>query len=333
MARRKRLKVNGGIFHLMSRTVDGEFLFEDVQKEQVRKMIGVVAEFSGVELLTYCVMSNHFHLLVRVPDGSKIVLSDEELVRRYRLLHAASEGKRKKGKAVKFAPDTPEQVEVCLQNGGADAQILRDRLRARMYDVSEFMKTLKQRISIWYNATHDRYGPLWCDRFKSVLVEGRKEVLLVMAAYIDLNPVRAGLVRDPKQYRFCGYAEALAGNEVLREGLRQVTGVTVAMGDWKVVLAEYRKLLWSAGGGAKAGKRRLEPQEVRLLLERGGGELGAFELLRHRLSYLVNGAMLGSESWVMARMASLGEDRSGEGSGKVKKLAGFGFVAGKRCRS
>ena len=332
MARRKRIKVNGGIFHLMSRTVDGEFLFEDGQKETIRKMIDVVAQFSGVEVLTYCVMSNHFHLLVRVPDGSQVKLSDEELVRRYRLLHAASEGKRKKGRALKFAPDTPEQVEACLQKGGADAQILRDRLRARMYEVSEFMKTLKQRISIWYNATHDRYGPLWCDRFKSVLVEGRKEVLLVMAAYIDLNPVRAGLVRDPKQYRFCGYAEALAGNEALREGLRQVTGVPVVRGDWKVVLAEYRKLLLSAGSGAKAGKKRLDPQEVREILERGGGDLGRFELLGHRLSYLVNGVVLGSESWVKERMSQLGKVDSAAGGEKIKSLLGLGVVAGKRCR-
>ncbi|MCH8474136.1 MAG: transposase, partial [Opitutales bacterium] len=59
-------------------------------------------------------------------------------------------------------------------------------------DLSAFVKIYKQQVSIWYNANHDRYGPLWSDRFKSVLVQGSGTALLVMAAYIDLNPGRGG---------------------------------------------------------------------------------------------------------------------------------------------
>ena len=45
-----------------------------------------------------------------------------------------------------------------------------------MHDLSEFMKTLKQRFSIWYNRNHDkRLGTLWTERFKSVLVEGSEK--------------------------------------------------------------------------------------------------------------------------------------------------------------
>ena len=81
------------------------------------------------------------------------------------------------------------------------------------------MKTIKQRFSVWFNRTHKRYGTLWADRFKSVLVEGFGNPLQIMAAYIDLNPVRAGIVEDPKDYRFCGYAEAVAGEEMAKLGL------------------------------------------------------------------------------------------------------------------
>lgn len=333
MPRRRRIKLKEGIYHAMSRTVNGAPFFGDAEKEQIRKMIGVVAEFSGVEVLTYCIMKNHFHLLIRVPDGSRISLSDAELVRRYRLLHGPSEGRRTTIRAINYAPHSPEQVELCLQQGGSEAQWMRERLLARMHDLSEFMKTFKQRISIWYNATRERYGPLWCDRFKSVLVEGRKEVLLVMAAYIDLNPVRAGLVKDPQRYRYCGYAEALAGNERLQEGLRQVTGVTVEMGDWKVVLEEYRKLLFSTAGEARVGKQHLQPAEVKEILEKGGGKLSKCEILLHQLSYMVNGVILGTESWVNDQMASATSGTSGGQKPKAKKLAGLGLVAGKRCRS
>ena len=342
MTRGRRIKVPNGIYHLMSRTVNGEKFFGAGEKEQMRKMIGAVAEFSGVEVFTYCIMGNHFHLLARVPDGKDFdhlretdqKTFDRELVRRYRLLHGASEGKRTSGRAVICSPETPEQIEEALRRGDEVADYLRDRLRARMYDVSEFMKTLKQRISIWYNTTHKRYGPVWCDRFKSVLVEGRQEILLVMAAYIDLNPVRAGLVKDPMKYRFCGYAEALAGNEHLQEGLRQVTGITEQMGDWTIVLAEYRKLLLLVASAARSGKEHLDPIEVRRGLEKGGGKLNRIDLLRHRLTYFVNGLILGSESWVRAQLEQAGGEAMDERlPAKVKGLAALGWTAARRCRS
>ena len=332
MARSRRIVVKDGIYHVMSRTVNGEFFFADEAKETMRRMVHAVAEFSGVEVLTYCLMSNHFHLLVRVPDGAGVVLSDEELVRRYRVLVGASVGKRKTKRALVYAPYTPEQVERRLAKGGADAEVMREQLRSRMYDLSEFMKTLKQRMSIWYNSTRDRYGPVWCDRFKSVLVEGRKEVLLVMAAYIDLNPVRAGLVEDPGKYRYCGYAEALGGSVCLREGLRRVTGVTAEVGDWRVVLSEYRKLLLTSGSGPKAGKGRLDVDEVREILETGEGDLTAGELLGYRLRYMVSGAVLGSEAWVCEQLEGVKEALGRKLAVKPKVLRGLGVTSGKGLR-
>ena len=78
-----------------------------------------------------------------------------------------------------------------------------------MNDLSIFMKQLKGYFAQQYNRRHKRYGTLWSERFKSVLLEGGPAVAAI-AAYIDLNPVRAGLCEDPKDYRYCGYAEAIA---------------------------------------------------------------------------------------------------------------------------
>ncbi len=92
-----------------------------------------------------------------------------------------------------------------------------ERVRAkflrRMWDLSEFMKTLKQKFTGWFNRLHERVGTLWESRFKSVIVDGSWNSLVRVAAYIDLNAVRAGLVEDPKDYRWCGYGEAVAGVE------------------------------------------------------------------------------------------------------------------------
>jgi len=143
-------------------------------------------------------MTNHFHVLVRVPEEQK--MSDSELVARFAQLYCNQKGK-------------VETLKVVLKKGGEEVQAERDKLLSRMGDVSMFMKELKQRFSIWYNKSHKRYGILWAERFKSVLIEDTAACLRTVAAYIDLNPVRAGIVKDPKHYRYCAYTEAVTGNE------------------------------------------------------------------------------------------------------------------------
>ncbi|MCX6873462.1 MAG: hypothetical protein NTW21_06590 [Verrucomicrobia bacterium] len=72
------------------------------------------------------------------------------------------------------------------------------------------MKTLLLRFSRWLNTKHERTGAWWESRFKSVLVEDGVASRTV-AAYIDLNPVRAGMVEDPADYRWSSYGEAMGG--------------------------------------------------------------------------------------------------------------------------
>ena len=75
------------------------------------------------------------------------------------------------------------------------------------------MKTLKLRMTIGFNMAHDREGTLWEGRFHSVLLEDGvdSKLLRIVAAYIDLNPVRAGMTGHPGSYRWCGYANAKGG--------------------------------------------------------------------------------------------------------------------------
>ena len=58
---------------------------------------------------------------------------------------------------------------------------------------------------------HHEQSLIWEERFGSVVVEEEERALRTMAAYIDLNPVRAGMVLNPADYRWSGYAEAMAG--------------------------------------------------------------------------------------------------------------------------
>jgi len=277
----------------MSRTVNGEALFDSREKEVMRKMIHQIADFSGVEVLTFCLMNNHFHLLVRVPPADCVC--DEELIRRYRVLYP---------KPTRYQTASIEVMTKELMADGAEAEAIRVRLITRMGDVSAFMKTLKQRFSTWFNKTHDRYGPLWSERFKSVLVEGKGNVLQTMAAYIDLNPVRAGIVQDPKDYRFCGYAEAVVG---LRDAVRGLSFVTSGLYDISVTeaLSAYRLMLFGKGSASATGASQIDRAQAVRVLEKEEGRLPALPaatLLRCRIRYFTEGAVLGSRAFVAAHM-------------------------------
>ena len=251
------LREQNAFYHCTSKTVNGAFLFRDPgNKEVVQRILHRVAFFSGVKVLTYCLMDNHFHILVQIPEKRLMTVTDEELIERYAVLYSVMEPHRQHDKAASYAPSTVAQIKQTLRNGGEDAQEMRERLFARMYDLSEFMKTFKQRVTTWYNATFERFGPLWYDRFHSVLVQGKKNVLLIMAAYIDLNPVRARLVKDPADYLFCGYGEAVqrkSGN--CRLGIATICGATLTNpqdeGDWQSVQDAYRQSLYGQGSAPR----------------------------------------------------------------------------------
>ena len=73
--------------------------------------------------------------------------------------------------------------------------------REKLSNLSEFMREIKAGFARHYNRRHHRRGYFWGDRFKSVIVD-KGETLVNCLAYIDLNPVRAGLVERPEEYRW-----------------------------------------------------------------------------------------------------------------------------------
>jgi putative transposase len=159
-------------------------------------------------------------------------------------------------------------------------------------DVSQFMKLLKQRFTIWFNKTHDRFGTLWAERFKSVLVEAKGSAVQTMAAYIDLNCVRAGLALDPKDYRFCGYAEAVSGSDTAQAGIRFIVGC----GEWTEAQALYREIIFGTGAGAHHGTTIPLEEYKRVTIQ--GGKLPLATVLRCRVRYFTDGAVLGSRAFV-----------------------------------
>jgi len=272
----------GVAYHCLSRVVDRRMVLGEVEKEKFRSMMRKVEGFCGVQILTYAILSNHFHILVQVPLQKE--LSDEALLRRLGYLYDKN-----------YVGEIRKQLEAYRAEGPEDrADKLREKYLRRMVDLSEFMKTLKQRFTQWYNRGHERKGTLWEERFKSVLVEFRLGALRTMASYIDLNAVRAGLAEDPKDYRFCGYGEAVAGNRWSRKGLAMALGEGAV--DWRRVSRAYRQILYVRG--EKTEKRQgISQRKVRQVVEKGG-RLSPAELMQCRVRYLSDGEVLGTRSFV-----------------------------------
>ena len=157
-----------------------------------------------------------------------------------------------------------------------------------------FNRLAENRFSIWYNRSHGRFGTLWAERFRSVLIEGRPLALQTVAAYIDLNPVRAHLCQDPKDYRFCGYSEALGGSEKARRGIEMLSfGL-----DWKEARRSYRVAIFGKGSLPRYSGQPYIDQEKARAVHEGGGKLSMPELLRCRVRYFTDGAVLGSNDFV-----------------------------------
>ena len=300
------------IYHCISRVVDRRFVFGDEEREKFRMFMRMQENFSGCRVLSYCVMSNHFHMLLEVPpmaacpDGSGADgISDDELLKRLSAIYTEAF-------VAGVAGELAEARKAGLESRVAE---IHARFSYRMHDLSEFMKTLLQRFTRWFNRTHKRSGTLWEERYKSVIVESGIAAR-TMAAYIDLNPVRAGMVKDPAEYRWSSYGEAVGGGpkgngKKARAGLVRACmshhGTGFEAEKWREVSRIYRRMMGLAlgqkRGRAVVESRGLVTKNTAEMLESKDNETALPDLrmagmLRHRVRYFTDGAVIGSKVFV-----------------------------------
>jgi len=278
---------NCNYYHIMSRVIEGRFIFETEEKRFFHYLMRKLEKFMGVRILTYCIMSNHFHILLEVADNKDI--GDDEILKRIHTFYP-----KNKAMEIQEEYDQCRIAEKVLKNN-KPIQFWRTRYLNRMGNLSNFGKELKERFSTWYNEKVDRRGPLWMERFKSVLIEDSDLALSTISAYIDLNPVRAGMVKDPHEYRYCGYGEAVGGESTARSGicaLAQVVRRDNKRPNWNDSAALYRRHLFGAGDG-----KGIDPKRVKEVFE-VDGKLSAQELLCCRVRYFSDGLAIGGKSFI-----------------------------------
>ena len=228
MARSARVKADGvAYYHVVSRVANKAFLFGDAKRKgRILDFLRRSAEFSGVDVVTYALMDNHIHLCVRVPErrdvgADEIVHQSVSMDEVVRCNVSAGEVVRRVG--VLYGSRRREALErnlsVLRREGLLDeAEAVLERYRRRMGDLSEFMKTFKQRVSQWYNGETGHEGTLWEGRFKSVLIEDGK-YLRAVVNYIHMNPVRAKIVPRASQYAWSALGAAASGDAFALKGL------------------------------------------------------------------------------------------------------------------
>ncbi len=274
MPRTQRMIIDdqSAVYHVMSRTALDGFPLGDVEKDFMLDLIRRYSALYLVEILGFSIMGNHFHILVRVfPEYE---FTDEEILKRY----------------VDFYGDERIYADGLIPN-----------LRQKLTSLSEFMREIKVGFARFYNRRHHRRGYFWGDRFKSVIVENG-ETLINCLAYIDLNPLRAGLVERPEQYRWnsLGYHVQTNNQDDFLStdfGLKEFN-----VQSKKERIRRYRRYVYEAGSLNQPEKGNTKAIKVKVLEKerRRGFELSKSDRFRYRTRYFTDSGIIGSKEFVAA---------------------------------
>ena len=168
--------------------------------------------------------------------------------------------------------------------------------KEKFSNLSEFLKERKQRFSRYYNKLHERRGYFWGDRFKSVIVE-KGDTLINCLAYIDLNPIRAGLVAIPEDYRWSsmGYHAQTANKSAFLSTDFGLSAYGEMFGAER--LTDYREFLYEKG--AIETVKGMSINEAIVKKERDKDyKLTSIDRLRFRTRYFTDSGIIGTKGFV-----------------------------------
>ena len=271
--RRKLISQGQGSYHLISRISRDRAMFDDQEKEYLYNLLTVFASGFYVKIHAFCIMGNHFHIMATGLDQEAKEASKDELLCRYKLMYG-EKAKPPTGSAKTYGYFQPDE------DGGVE------RLRKRLGSISRFVQELKQTFSVWYNRRHDLKGHVWHDRFKGIILD-KGEAQLVCSAYIDLNPLRANIVKRPEDYRWSSLGLWVRNPKYAN----QHVSYCESNFSW------YREFVYVSGGVEREGKGKIALETVDDVLKKNG-ELGIKDSLKYRIKNLSEGIAIGSHSFI-----------------------------------
>ena len=259
------------VYHIMSRTALDGFPLDAVEKDFLLDLIKRFSTLYFTEILGFCLMGNHFHLLVEIIPESHF--SDSEVKKRLEQFYGEEKATIGEGQLPFF--------------------------REKLSNLSEFVRDIKVNFTRFYNRRHGRKGYFWGDRFKSVIVE-KGETLINCLAYIDLNPIRAGIVEKPEEYRWSslGYHVQTNNKDNLLStdfGLKEFN-----VKSEKERVRVYRKYVYETGAIQPSDRQYAKSIEEKIIAKE---RKKAFEISRtdrflYRTRYFTDSGIIGSREFV-----------------------------------
>ena len=249
-----RTKDYDTVHHITSRIAHKvRFLQDDDVRNDLVEIIRRAADFTGVKLLGWCVMINHFHVLAFLP--SPIELREDEIIRRYGVLKgmaAASNLEMKIAKLRLGGVNGNEAAEECLAS-----------IRKRMYSIASFMKIVKQWFTEEYNHRNSHQGTLWEGVYHDRIVSCCHKEIAKCLGYIHLNPIRAAVCATFDGYTWSSYSAFKKGDVVAVDGMRFLYGMDAELErelSLDMIAASHEELL---EGLLEEHKRRIAEEIVR----------------------------------------------------------------------
>jgi len=207
-----------GFYHCVSRCVRRAFLcgrdtftgksFEH-RRQWIERRIHELAEHFAVSVFAYAVMSNHFHIVLRNDPHQARAWSDREVAERWLALFPGSISNRDD-------PACVEKATLALLGNAERLAVIRQRLGS----ISWFMRALNEPIARMANREDGCTGRFWEGRFKCQALLDEQAVLSCMA-YVDLNPVRAGMCKTLRESEHTSVRHRL---ESTRSAMRKAVG-------------------------------------------------------------------------------------------------------------
>jgi|SRR5512138_1038178 len=159
------------------------------RKQWVIERLASLCSIFAIEVCAYAVMSNHYHLVLYVDRDRARRWTQQEVIDRWTVLFRAPTLVKR------------WQSGEALEAERAAAEALIEGWRARLYDISWFMRCLNEHLARLANAEDRCTGRFWEGRFKSQALLDEAGLLTAMA-YVDLNPIRAGIAKTPEDAEF-----------------------------------------------------------------------------------------------------------------------------------
>lgn len=201
-------------YHIISRCVRRAFLCGQDKfssrdyshrRQWIEDKLFALGQVFAIDIAAYAIMNNHYHLVLRIDVETAHAWSMQDVFEQYAKLHSCAP-------LVEHYRDghtlTPAQLLIV----GEFAQ----EYRTRLSSISWFMKLLNQHIAVKANREDHCTGKFWESRFKSQALLDSAALLTCMA-YVDLNPIRAGIAKTPETSEFTSIQTRLSRNT------RQVT--------------------------------------------------------------------------------------------------------------